>query len=144
MTVSFLTKQHVFMANFSLTSNLRQTVWFFSWHLGEESVVESHQGAINVHGFPLFLGRGSGYIHVCLSLCDVIAASFFLFHFFLSFLSVIHHNWPIGTTNNWVQVFMLAAPSFPPSFPSLLSLASSAICLPVCLEFNWNIVHMGK
>ena len=45
-------------------------------------MVESHRGAtivvINVQGFPLFPGRGSGYIHVGLSLCDVIAASVFL------------------------------------------------------------------
>ena len=45
-------------------------------------MVESHQGAttvvISVQGFSLFAGRGSGYIHVGLSLCDVIEASFFL------------------------------------------------------------------
>ena len=50
-------------------------------------MVESHQGAttvvINVQAFPLFLGRGSGYTNVGLSLCDVIAASFFHI-FFLS------------------------------------------------------------
>ena len=49
--------------------------------------------------------------------------------------------------SNRVQVFTLAAPSFPPSFPFsfffffFLFLASSAICLPDCLEFNWNIVQ---
>jgi len=62
-------------------------------------VVESHQGAttvvINVQVFPLFLGRGSGYTHVGLSLCDVIAASFFLSHLF-SFSFMIYHNWPTG------------------------------------------------
>ena len=45
-------------------------------------MVDSHQGAttvvISVQGFPLSPGRGSGYIHVGLSLCDVIVASFFL------------------------------------------------------------------
>ena len=65
------------------------------------SVVESHQGAtivvINVQGFTLSLGRGSGYIHVGLSLCDVTAASFFLSFSSFSFLSMIHYNWPIGT-----------------------------------------------
>ena len=63
-------------------------------------MVESHQGAtivvINVQGLPLFPGRGSGYIHVGLSLCDVIAASFFLLHLF-SFSSMIYHNWPTST-----------------------------------------------
>ena len=102
-------------------------------------MVESHWGAtivvISVQGFPHFLGRGSGYIHVGLSLCDVIAASFFLLHLF-TFLSMMHHIWPIGTIINRAQNFMLAAPSFPPSFSSYLSLVSSAICLPDCLEFN--------
>ena len=28
--------------------------------------------------------------------------------------------------------------SFPPSVPSFLSLASSAVCLPDCFEFSWN------
>ena len=45
-------------------------------------MVESHQGAttvvISVQGFPLSPGRGSGYVHVGLSLWDVIVASFFL------------------------------------------------------------------
>ena len=56
------------------------------------------------------------YIHVGLSLCDLTAASFFLFHLFLSY--------PWFTTtgplalflSNRAQVFMLAAPSFPPFF----------------------------
>ena len=64
-------------------------------------MVESHWGAtivvINVQGFPLSPGRGLlyGYILVGLSLCDVIAASFFCIFFFSS--SMIHCNWPIGT-----------------------------------------------
>ena len=52
----------------------------------EKSVVESHQGAtivvINVQFFSL---SWSGYSHVGLSLCDVIAACFFPFHLFLSY-----------------------------------------------------------
>ena len=52
-------------------------------------MVESHQGAtivvIKVQGSPLSPGSGSGYIHVGLSLCDVVVASFFLFHLFLSY-----------------------------------------------------------
>ena len=63
-------------------------------------MVESHRGAtivvISVQGFPIFQGRGSGYIHVGVSLCDVTPAFFFLFHLF-SFLSMVHHKWPIGT-----------------------------------------------
>ena len=55
--------------------------------LVRESVVESQQGAtivvINTQDLPFPPGRGYGYIHV--SLCDVIAASFFLFHLFLSY-----------------------------------------------------------
>ena len=35
---------------------------------------------------------------------------------------------------------VLSSSSFPPLFPSFLSLASSAVCLPDCLELNWNIV----
>ena len=103
LTVSFITKQHVFTVNFSLISNLRETVQFFSWYLSEESVVESHQGAtivvINVQGFPHFPGWGSGYIHVGLFLCDVIAASFFLSHLFFflihdsSQLAHWHEKW---------------------------------------------------
>ena len=52
-------------------------------------MVESHWEAtigivvINVQGFPLFPGRGSGYIHVGLSLCDVNAVSFASFFFLI-------------------------------------------------------------
>ena len=105
--------------------------------------LESHQGAINVKVFPFFPGQGI-WLHPCMPILVWCNCGFFLSFPFIFSLSVIHHNWPIGTTNNWVQVFMLAAPSLPLSFPSLLSLASSAICLPVCLEFNWNIIHIGK
>ena len=56
LTVSFITKQHVFTVNFSLISTLRETARFLLWYLGEESVVEPHQRAttvvINVQGFP--------------------------------------------------------------------------------------------
>ena len=56
-------------------------------------MVESHWGGggggtivvINVQGSPLSPGSGSGYTHVGLSLCDVVAASFFRFHLFLSY-----------------------------------------------------------
>ena len=48
-------------------------------------MAESHRGAtfavISVQGFPFFPGRGSGYMHVGISLWDVTAA------FFLSFPS---------------------------------------------------------
>ena len=142
LSVSFITKQLVFTVNFSLISNLRWTVQCFSWYLGEKSVVEFHQRAtfvvINVRGFPLFSGRGSGYIHVGLFLCDVIATSFFLFHLFLSY-PWFTTTGPLAlllSKTNRVQVFTLAAPSFTPSFPSFLSLASSAVCLPDCLELN--------
>ena len=148
ITVSFITKQHVFTVNFSSISTLRETVRFFSWYLGGKSVVESHQRAtivvITVQGFPLSPGRESGYIHVGLSLCDVIAASFFLFHLFLSYPWFTTTGPLALLLSNKAQVFTLAAPSFPPSFSSYLSLVSSAICLPDCLEFNWNIVHTGR
>ena len=39
--------------------------------------------------------------------------------------------------------FLLSS-SFLPSFVSFFSLASSAVCLPDCLESSWNIVHIGR
>ena len=86
-------------------------------------MVESHHGAtivvINVQGFPLFLGSGSDYIRVGLSLCDLTAASFFLFHLFLSYPWFTTTGPLALLLSNRAQVFMLAVPSFPPLFPCL-------------------------
>ena len=86
-------------------------------------MVESHQGAtivvINVQGFPLFLGSGSDYIRVGLSLCDFTAASVFLFHLFLSYPWFTTTGPLALLLSNRAQVFMLAVPSFPPLFPCL-------------------------
>ena len=139
LIVSFITEQHVFMVNFSLISNLKYLVLFMipRWGIGGWIPSGATIVVISVQGFPLFQGRGSG-------LCDVIAACFFLLHLFLSYPWFTTTGPLALLLSNRGQVFMLAAPSFPPSHPPFLSLASSAICLPDCLEFNWNTVHIVR
>ena len=73
-------------------------------------------------GFSPFPGQGV-WLHPCRPVLVWCNCDFFLYFPSFSFLSMIHHNWPIGTIINMVHVFTLAAPSFPPSFPSFLSLA---------------------
>ena len=83
-------------------------------------MVESHRGGYHCcdqcAGFPPFPGQGSGYIYVGLSLCDVIVASFFLFH--LSYPRFTTTGPLALLSSNRAQVFTLAALSFPPSFRS--------------------------
>ena len=105
-----------------------------------------------IRGLPLFdqcagfspFPRQGVWLHPCRPSLVWCHCGFFLSFSSFSFLSMIYHNWPTGTIINRTQVFTLAAPSFPPSFPSLLSLSSWVICLPDCPEFNWNIIHIGR
>ena len=66
-------------------------------------------------GFSPFPWQGYGYIHVGLFLCDVTAASFFLFRLFLSYLWFTTTGPLAPLLSNRAQVFTLAAPSCPPS-----------------------------
>jgi len=122
LTVSFITKPATcaswLTTVWSLKINFLVLFVIPRWEISSWISSGGYHCCDQCAGFSPFSGQGSGYIHVGLSLCDVIAACFFPFHLFLSYPWFTTTGPLALLLSNRVQVFTLAAPSLPPSFPS--------------------------
>ena len=135
LAVFFITKQHVFTVSyFDLKVKINCLVLFVipQWEISGWISSAGYHCCDQCAGFSPFPRQGV-WLHPYRPIKSINVwcnCGFFLFFFPHLFRS---YSWFTTTgplallSSNRAHIFTLAAPSFPPSFPSFLSLASSAI-----------------